>query len=297
MTSAALARLLSEMRDDGKETGPGTVSRWLNGVSATDPGVMGWLRELLRNKVRNQGVARIDWGLTESVLLIVGNAKGGVGSSCLAAGLALIATESFNQPVRHIRLGVHNHDESENFQKLLRSRKIASDIVSFEQLANCTPHEKEFVIVDLARATMTPEELARAASQLPYDLLLVPADFTSGDIHATKRFFQSLSKPDSVAFLHHTGWKVSIDFARFARSREFALWEKQFINFIFPRSTMPPVDWEGSGKWNSDDQEALYTELFVELLERVGLRYEQLRSCGPEIESLTLEQLLQAAGH
>jgi hypothetical protein len=293
LTGVALAQHLSEMRDDDKETGQATISRWLKGVSPVDPAVLCWLRELLRNRVRTQGHARIKWGEKKSLLVCVGNTKGGVGTTCIAAALAIVASRDFKEAVRHIQIGY----ETDLVTQKLSSLGISSEYATWSELERCIPRKREIVIVDMHRGNVGAAQLALTVSRLPYDVLLVPADFGSIDGDVTKDFFECLPDKSKIALLHYPKHLVNLEFFKHAQELGFDISESYFVPFAFPRSHEELFAWNSREVWSNEDQHHLFWYLFEDLLDRAGIEYQELNPSGEGVEALSLEELLRAVGH
>jgi hypothetical protein len=252
MTSAALAQELTRMRDDGRETGQATISRWLTGASPVEPAVLCWLRELLRGRVREHGRNPLFWGTRESLRIGVGNFKGGVGVSTIAAALAIIARRELRQPTRHMRIKPANDE----FGLVLQSAGVESRSIDVAGLWVAQPELKDIVIVDIPRDVPDNFFAAVQSGAIQFDLFVVPADFGSGaDIGGTRKFLERLPTNANLALLHYPLHEVNLQFVEIARDRGFDVFTKQFVPFAFPRSL--DADFFPSGltqEWRNEDQ-------------------------------------------
>lgn len=283
------------MRDDGKETGQATVSRWLTGNSPVEPAVLCWLRELLRAQFRQHARSPLSWGSKKSLLIGVGNFKGGVGTSTIAAALAIIAGRELRQPTQHVR--VQSHDDE--IAGTLRTVGISSECVGVGELGARVPKPGEIMIVDIPRNVSDDFFTAMAAQRPSFDLVVVPADFGSGaEISGTDKFLKRLPDVSKVVFLHYPRHRVDLRYVPLASKRGFDVFSEQFVPFALPRSLDNEIFPAGLvGEWQNEDQFFLFWDLFENLVSRLGMEIREMGAAIRAIDEMSLEGLLGASGH
>jgi hypothetical protein len=295
ISGSTLARELSQVRDDGKETGQATVSRWLTGASPVEPAVLCWLRELLRAQAKQRTKSTICWNAKKSLLIGVGNSKGGVGTTSIAAALAVIAKRELHQPTRHIQ--VHSGDGGLIHE--LQAMCIDSRVVPIQDLSDCVPATGEIVIVDIPNHTTFDLLNTPDFSKLPFDVVLVPADFGSAvDLWGTRNFLEQIETDALITLLHYPNFRVDLDFARTANGEGFDVLSEQFVPFAIPRSSncnFLPVGQLGG--WQDEHQCHLFFDLFENLLERVGMAIRDAAASNQAISEMTLEEMLEILEH
>ncbi|MFM0673143.1 hypothetical protein [Paraburkholderia sediminicola] len=291
MTGASLAQELTQMRDDGKETGQATVSRWLTGTSPVEPAVLCWLRELLRARVRQHGRSPVAWGGRRSLQIGVGNFKGGVGTSTIAAALAIIAGRELCLPTRHVSI----QSEDECTAETLQAVGIHSSCVDIADLWVRQPEAGEIVVADIPRNVSNDLCDAMAAGSVRFDLILIPADFSSGtEISGTGKFLERLPDVSNAVFLHYPRHQVDLKFVELARERGFDVFSEQFVPFALPRSLDPEIFPSApTGEWRNEDQFFLFWNLFENLLGRVDMELLEPDVAHRAIGKMSLDELLR----
>lgn len=294
LTGVALAEMISSMRDDGKETAPETVSRWLNGTSPVEPALLGWLKELMRAKALESHQAVISWPLKRSVAIAVANGKGGVGTSTVAAALAVVSHKDFGIKTKHIHVG-HSEDF---FQGELQRIFINSTFMEPEDALAYTPDQEEVTIFDIRNVIAKELYSADEDSFLRHfkpDLLLVPADFESAfDVWGTREFIDLVSPVAEypIRLLHRASF-LSIDFSALAHKNGFNVESKEFVPFLIPRSEvdmfLPPTY---SQPWVSREQHRYHTRLFEYVMDEIGAKVEPPGDREKTIQKMGFEALI-----
>jgi hypothetical protein len=289
MTGVALAAELTKMREDGKETGAPTVSRWLNGASPVEPAVLCWLRELIRAKAKNLARTAIAWGPKKSLMIAVSNMKGGVGVSTISTALAVMAKRELNAPTRFIRVNCRE----DLFTSLLETLNVETLHIGVDELDICTAGEREVVIVEIPKHAAYDIIDKPIFATHPFDIILVPADFASGsDMWATQDFLRAVQTNALVTLLHYTR-EITMKFASIAANEGFDVTSDQFVPFAFQFAVGEPMlPTSQIGEWSNLQQFFLFHRLFEDLLERVGLGIEDQYSTRREIDSMDLQELL-----
>lgn len=273
LTGKALADMISAHRDDGRATAPETVSRWLNDTNPVDPAVMGWLRELLRNKALALRGSVMQWPPGGSMMLAVTNLKGGVGKTTVSHNLAAVSAFDFHLKTRHISVG--ESEDTRAAVKLLAQSGVTSEIMSFDAMLTFTPEEHEIVVIDLARDAAyealdgNPDAFLRSFRP---DLYLVPADFgTLFDAHSTRKFADIQGLQGKVRFLHRPRF-MSIDFATTASEAGFDVRTESFCPFFIPQTvgSSSHLPARAGADWQSREQQLHFIDLFGYLIEEMG---------------------------
>lgn len=289
LTGASLAREMTAIRDDGKQSTPATISRWMNGTSPVDPAVMLLLRERLLSAARTRLGNKATWpGGQKRIVIAVGHGKGGVGASCLAAALAIVAARDFGGKVFHAALESRGETNSDGVRHLLTSLRIRSCSITWPALKARLDGaaEENLMVVDLPRG-LDPATEQFLGSAYP-DVLVVPADFGCWHtVRSTCQFLDQLETTALVRLLHHPRL-LTFDFISLAAEHGFDVASEPFVPFFFP---LPLHDTFPGGmlrEWEDRQHHRYCYQLLEYLLEQVGVSVEE----PADPEELTFAQLV-----
>ncbi|QVW21922.1 ParA family protein [Pseudomonas hormoni] len=300
LSGVALANQLSESREDGKRTAPETVSRWLSGVNPIEPSLMLWVTELVRNKMRSQKQRLIRLPTNEGLVIAVANPKGGVGKTAVAKNLAVISKFSMNMKTTLIQATTPENKEvvAGELREMQDLRINCPDLTPDEVLVY-RPEPGEVVIVDVctslsSQRTDTTSKSEPFLSQFQPDMYVVPADFDSPqEIAASARFVQSGVMQSQIQLLHRPRF-MKTDTATRVEHEGLDLRSKIFCPFFIPQtiSSRNPRSRHAFEKWQNDDQEWHFNNLFEHLITSMGGTFKDAYSLRSEMKTMGLEELL-----
>lgn len=274
VSGVALARELTEYREDGRESTPETVSRWLNGKLPVEPAVMAWVTERLRTKAMATPRAIVTWPKGGNLIIGVASSKGGVTVSTVAQNLAVVAHREFQLQTRHFCGGVRG--DSEYICSKLRALRIDSSAVEFDEVLAYEPQPCEVVVVDVAKEISSaivhdPSPKVRMRRFRP-DVLVVPADFGSGfEVWATRDFVNAKGLNGELCLVHRPRL-AELTFGAHAAENGFDVTSDLFYELIMPQHPtesehIPPNIYND---WAASDQKHHFIGLFTHLVELAG---------------------------
>lgn len=306
LTGISLAEKISSLREDGKRTAPETISRWLNGASAIDPSLIGWLTELVRKSVLSHDHPIVQLPHGEGIMIAVTNLKGGVGKTTAAKNLAAIAKLSLRMKTTFLTASTKgNRDAFAHELQELHPLVINCPDIEPDEVLAYRPQPGEIVIVDVGtelanqslRDDPDPAIPQRFLQNFHPDIYLIPADFSSPlDIWSTEKLVNSEALKEPVQLLHLTR-SMAMNFAEIAGRSGLDVNSKLFCPFFIPitrygKSSLPRSILE---EWHDEDQFTYYYNLFEHIIDMLGGRIIESCSLRQKIEEMSLEQLLELA--
>lgn len=309
LTGVALAERVSALREDNKRTAPETISRWLNGTNPVDPFLMGWITELVRSKVGKNIQPMVELP-EESLIIAVGNLKGGVGKTSVCMNLAATA-KSLRMKTTY--LFVENEDarrKADLIPKLLEPLWINCPDLSPEKILGYQPSPGEIVFVDVSNSITWDSFIRPSDSNEPLradpkgfldrfrpDLYLIPADLDSYlDASAVKRFIDGDALHAPLQILHRPR-SMSLNFAAVAAKAGLDVNSELFCPFFIPQtaSTAVPIPRDMLSEWQNDDQYHHHYQLLEHILSKLGGGILEIYSLERRIGEMSLSDLLELA--
>lgn len=308
LTGVSLAKRVSELREDDKQTAPETISRWLNGTRPVDPFLMGWIAEMVRSKLLRQDEPRVQLP-NDGVVIAVANLKGGVGKTTVARNLAAIAKSLGLKVIFLFAEHPAGKHYAERIFHNLQALNIECPDLSPDEILAYKPAPGEVVIVDVScsvardsfdrlestdRLTPKPDGFI---SRFRPDIYVVPGDFGSSlDNWSLKDFLDSDALQAPVQLLHRPSL-MSMDFAATAARDGFDVTSELFCPFFIPQTVLsaPALPRDFLSKWQNEDQEHHHYRLFEHLLELLGGEIIDSYDLKRQIEGMPLTELLDLA--
>ncbi|MBC8996335.1 ParA family protein [Pseudomonas sp. N40(2020)] len=300
LSAAALANQFSEFRRTSKCTEVENIGRWLSGLDPVDSSLMDWVTKLVRNKMLSQKQRLVHMPSSKGLMIAVASPKSGVGKTTVAKNLAVIAKFSLNMKTTLVQATAPENKEivSGELEEMQDLRINCARLAPDDVLA-CKPEAGEVVIIDVCADLaaesigITPKHEAFLLLLQP-DMYLVPADFDRPQESAASALLVQAGVMQGPIQLLHRPRYMRTDTAARVGYAGLDVSSEIFCPFFIPqtisgKNTRPRRPFE---RWQDEDQEGHFNNLFEHLVCRLGGAVKDPRSLKSDMQFMSLKELM-----